>query len=93
MQLENIPENIAAMQKLLAWYETGENEPNDCPLCVALHDDCTICPWIKVTGNTCLHRIRFNQSISKFRVDRDSIWIARRIPELKRWIAIYEAAL
>ena len=59
LQLEYVQETITAMKELLRWYEIGENEPNDCPLCVALHDNCTICPWVKVTGNTCLRRIKF----------------------------------
>lgn len=89
LQLEYVQENIAAMKELLNWYESGKREPVDCPLCIASDDNCDICPWTLLADVTCTY-LSDGPTVVGYRVARDSDWTARRIPELKEWITIYE---
>lgn len=89
LQLECAPDCITAMKELLNWYESGKREPVYCPLCIAVDDNCDICPWVLLTGCLCTYSAN-GRAIIEYRTSRDPEWLARRIPELKEWIAIYE---
>jgi len=87
LELQNIEANIAAMQKLLKWYEKVKNfQINGCPLCRA-NIKCSTCPWVTLIGTRCSSHI---PTIRTLRAIRQADFIEFRIPELKEWIKIYE---
>lgn len=104
MKYPKLEENIAAMKELLNWYETGEDEPKRCPLCrvnvVTIRDtgNCEGCPWLELTNDgadfACENPGREGfEEIGGLNEERDPDFLATRIPQLKKWIEVYEKEL
>lgn len=94
MKHPKLEENIAAMKELLHWYETGEDEPKECPLC-DVNEGCQVCPWKLLTAGTCEETAedKFDLDMVDLREYRDPEFLATRIPQLKEWIEVYEKEL
>ncbi len=91
-KLPNAEANLSAMKTLLAWYITGENEPDSCPLCMVNGDSCSECPWTTMvdgeTRNNPCERVW--DGISELRSQRGYDLLKVRIPQLEEWIERYE---
>ena len=84
-------EFIVAMEELIQQYVEGEHTNNisKCPLCITARKvnigkpfTCNICPWLIITGHTCMMYLPRNREQE-----------IARIAELTKWIDIYKKSL
>jgi hypothetical protein len=92
-----LDKSIKAMQELLGFYMAGTEMETACPLCAVVirekdtykdYDgdvcDCTICPWVIITGDRCPN------DINSADIKNDDAECSERIAELGRWLEFYK---